>query len=212
MGNSLSVPRWARREFLAPIVRDISEAYLVEGRVPAETMDNLFDEAYEQGVVAAREYYDEYKELRDYLRNTKLEVSQEDAAGIPDFNDFRKSNFGRLNISTKSGKTNVDQVYQELSARWPEFFNEDRENNIPDQLERIAEVSKSFRIVEQTLDEYYGDRAADFRRYAKHDLRQPSPICWATCGTRSGMWRADRRRTAARHSPPWRKWPNCGQT
>ncbi len=170
MGNSLSVPRWARREFLAPIVRDISEAYLVEGRVPAETMDNLFDEAYEQGVVAAREYYDEYKELRDYLRNTKLEVSQEDAAGIPDFNDFRKSNFGRLNISTKSGKTNVDQVYQELSARWPEFFNEDRENNIPDQLERIAEVSKSFRIVEQTLDEYYGDRAADFRQYAKHDF------------------------------------------
>lgn len=173
MGNSLSVPRWARREFLAPIVRDISEAYLVEGRVPAETMDNLFDEAYEQGVVAAREYYDEYdehKELRDYLRNTKLEVSQEDAAGILDFNDFRKSNFGRLNISTKSGKTNVDQVYQELSARWPEFFNEDRENNIPDQLERIAEVSKSFRIVEQTLDEYYGDRAADFRQYAKHDF------------------------------------------
>lgn len=170
MGNSLSVPRWARREFLAPIVRDISEAYLVEGRVSAETMDNLFDEAYEQGVVAAREYYDEYKELRDYLRNTKLEVSQEDAAGIPDFNDFRKSNFGRLNISTKSGKTNVDQVYQELSARWPEFFNEDRENNIPDQLERIAEVSKSFRIVEQTLDEYYGDRAADFRQYAKHDF------------------------------------------
>lgn len=170
MGNSLSVPRWARREFLAPIVRDISEAYLVEGRVPAETMDNLFVEAYEQGVVAAREYYDEYKELRDYLRNTKLEVSQEDAAGIPDFNDFRKSNFGRLNISTKSGKTNVDQVYQELSARWPEFFNEDRENNIPDQLERIAEVSKSFRIVEQTLDEYYGDRAADFRQYAKHDF------------------------------------------
>lgn len=170
MGNSLSVPRWARREFLAPIVRDISEAYLVEGRVPAETMDNLFDEAYEQGVVAAREYYDEYKELRDYLRNTKLEVSQEDAAGIPDFNDFRKSNFGRLNISTKSGKTNVDQVYQELSARWPEFFNEDRENNIPDQLERIAEVSKSFRIVEQTPDEYYGDRAADFRQYAKHDF------------------------------------------
>lgn len=170
MGNSLSVPRWARREFLAPIVRDISEAYLVEGRVPAETMDNLFDEAYEQGVVAAREYYDEYKELRDYLRNTKLEVSQEDAAGIPDFNDFRKSNFGRLNISTKSGKTNVDQVYQELSARWPEFFNEDRENNIPDQLERIAEVSKPFWIVEQTLDEYYGDRAADFRQYAKHDF------------------------------------------
>lgn len=31
-------------------------------------------------------------------------------------------------------------------------------------------MSKSFRIVEQTLDEYYGDRAADFRQYAKHDF------------------------------------------
>lgn len=170
LGDSLSVPRTARREYLKGITRQLTEEYLQQGRVSQETIDRLFDEAYEQGIVVDREYYDENKELRDHLRNTTLEVSQEDAAGIPDFNDFRKSNFGRLNISTKSGKTNVDQVYQELSARWPEFFNEDRESNVPDQLERIAEVSKSFRIVEQTLDEYYGDRAADFRRYAKHDF------------------------------------------
>lgn len=170
LGDSLSVPWTARREYLKGITRQLTEEYLQQGRVSQETIDRLFDEAYEQGIVVDREYYDENKELRDHLRNTTLEVSQEDAAGIPDFNDFRKSNFGRLNISTKSGKTNVDQVYQELSARWPEFFNEDRESNVPDQLERIAEVSKSFRIVEQTLDEYYGDRAADFRRYAKHDF------------------------------------------
>ena len=170
LGDSLSVPWTARREYLKGITRQLTEEYLQQGRVSQETIDRLFDEAYEQGIVVDREYYDENKELRDHLRNTTLEVSQEDAAGIPDFNDFRKSNFGRLNISTKSGKTNVDQVYQELSARWPEFFNEDRESNVPDQLERIAEVSKSFRIVEQTLDEYYGDRAADFRQYAKHDF------------------------------------------
>ena len=170
LGNSLNVPRAARRDYLKGITREVSEEYLRDGRVSQETLDRLFDEAYEQGVVADRDFYNEYGDLRRFLHDTRLEVAQEDANDIPDFNDFRRSNFGRLNISTRSGRTNVDQVFQELSARWPEFFNEERVSAPSDQLQRIAEVAESFRIAERTLDEYYGDRAAEFRKYAKNDF------------------------------------------
>ena len=170
VGDQLNVPRMARREYLKGIARQLTEEYLQQGRVSQETMDRMFDEAYDQGVVVDREVYDEYKDLRDYLRKANLQISQEDASDIQDFNDFRKSNFGRLNISTKSGRTNIDQVYQELSARWPEFFNEQRESAPSDQLVRMAEVAQSFQIAEKSLEDYYGDQAADYRTWAKNDF------------------------------------------
>lgn len=169
VGNLLSVPRYAQREYLRDIVREISLEYLREGRVSGETINELFDRAYDEGVVVDREFYDQYEELRNYLRTVKLTISPEDSADIADFNDFRKSNFGRLNISTQGG-TNIDRVYQELESMWPEFFSEARESHPSDQLQRIADVAQSFQVVERNLDEYYGPEAAEFRRWARHDF------------------------------------------
>ena len=169
VGNLLSVPRYAQREYLRDIVREISLEYLREGRVSDETINDLFDRAYDEGVVVDREFYDQYEELRNFLRTTQLTISPEDSADIADFNDFRKSNFGRLNISTQGG-TNIDRVYQELESMWPEFFSEARESHPSDQLQRIADVAQSFQVVERNLDEYYGPEAAEFRRWARHDF------------------------------------------
>ena len=82
--------------------------------------------------------YQQYGDLRSYLRETALTISEEESRDIPDFSDFRRRNFGRLKLS--KGSTNVDQVYQELSALWPEFFDETREITPADQLEHIAQV------------------------------------------------------------------------
>ena len=169
VGNLLSVPRYAQREYLRDIVREISLEYLREGRVSGETINELFDRAYDEGVVVNREFYDQYEELRNYLRTVKLTISTEDSADIADFNDFRKSNFGRLNIGTQGG-TNIDRVYQELESMWPEFFSEERQSNPSDQLQHISDVAQSFQVVERNLDEYYGPEAAEFRRWARHDF------------------------------------------
>ncbi len=82
--------------------------------------------------------YQQYGDLRSYLRETTLTISEEGSHDIPDFSAFRQRNFGRMKIS--KGSTNVDQVYQELSALWPEFFDETREITPADQLEHIAQV------------------------------------------------------------------------
>lgn len=41
----------------------------------------------------------------------------------------------------KGERTNVDQVYSELAESYPEFFSETRENNVSDQIARIADVA-----------------------------------------------------------------------
>ena len=85
--------------------------------------------------------YQEYKSLRNYLRNTPMKFySGYDSSPIAyeNFNEFRKSNFGRLKF-TKDGLS-IDSVYQELAGLYPEFFDTERDNNTSDQLERIVEV------------------------------------------------------------------------
>lgn len=169
IGQSLSIPYRARRDILTNAVREMSEEYLSTGKISEKTRRSLFEEAYEAGIVQDREFLDQYQGLRDYLRDTTLRISKEDSADIPDFNDYRRRNFGRLNISTQGG-TNIDQVYKELSEIWPELFNEQRESTPSDQLNRISEVVKNFQVTERYLDEYYGEDAAEFKRYAYHDF------------------------------------------
>lgn len=91
--------------------------------------------------------YSQYADLRAYLRDIPLSISETDRHDIADFNDFRKRNFGRLNIRAKGG-TNIDQIYAELSAQWPEFFDQSRESHPADQLLRMAEVAEQLRQVD----------------------------------------------------------------
>lgn len=102
--------------------------------------DDIARRVVESAQVTENGAYQEYRALREYLRTSPLSISQEDAADIPDYSDFRRRNFGRLNL--RGGDTNIDQVYQELSEMWPEFFDETRENNPVDQLLHISEVAE----------------------------------------------------------------------
>ncbi len=92
----------------------------------------------ESAIVDDDTLYQDYSDLRQFLKGTKLTISETDAADLLDYNDLRKRNFGRSVIS--KGPTNVDQVYQELSERWPEFFDEARDTHPADQLQRIDDV------------------------------------------------------------------------
>jgi hypothetical protein len=84
------------------------------------------------------EMYRQYSDLRSYLRTTKLTISEADSHDIADYGDFRRRNMGRINLG--KGSTNIDQVYQEMSEMWPEFFDAQREINPADQLLHIVEV------------------------------------------------------------------------
>lgn len=114
-----------------------------------------------KAVAADTELYDQYSDLRNYLRTTRLIVSEADSHDIPDYGAWRKQRFGRLNL-TRGDASNIDQVYEELSELWPEFFNSQREISTADQLLRIAEVADTlYDITEYNPFSEYMEQAVD---------------------------------------------------
>lgn len=110
--------------------------------------DAIAQRIAESAIEKDDEVYREYSELRKYLKDTKITLSAEDAAAITDYADFRRSLFGKVNLG-KGEHTNVDQVYSELAESYPEFFSETRENNVSDQISRIAEVANELYSVSE---------------------------------------------------------------
>lgn len=102
--------------------------------------DSIAQRIAESAIAKDDEVYRAYGELRKYLKDTKITLSAEDAAAITDYADFRRSLFGKVNLG-KGEHTNVDQVYSELAESYPEFFSETRDNNVSDQIARIADVA-----------------------------------------------------------------------
>lgn len=141
------------------IAEDLASLYDYIARGGDETGELTYTEARsradaiaqriaESAIAKDDEVYREYSELRKYLKDTKITLSAEDAAGITDYADFRRSLFGKVNLG-KGEHTNVDQVYSELAESYPEFFSETRENNVSDQIGRIAEVANELYSVSE---------------------------------------------------------------
>lgn len=66
-----------------------------------------------------------YKEIKETLRNEKILISREASRDIPDYNQWRKQYFGRLNVKIADGDTGVsgvDAVYERLSGKYPGIF------------------------------------------------------------------------------------------
>lgn len=168
LGRVLSVPNAERHGKLRDVVHDLELEYLNSGTVSQEVRDELFARAYDAGVIIDREFYDQYKGVRDYFRTTNIDVGAEVQADIPDFNDFRTSNMGRLKIRTQYG-TNIDQLYQDLNERWPELFPDSI--IVPsDQLLKMAEAVQNIEVVQRSLDEFAGRDAKMFREAMRREF------------------------------------------
>lgn len=87
--------------------------------------------------------YEQYSDLRTYLRTTKLDTSSV-KADIADYNEWRKSHMGSMKL--RNDGTQIDTAYQELSDMYPEFFPADIVNPA-DELIRMGEVSEKLKKV-----------------------------------------------------------------
>ena len=86
-----------------------------------------------------------YKDVVNYLRGTRILINESAKSDIPDYNDFRKKYFRKLNIKVvPDGEYTdgmpLDSLYKELSSEFPEYFSEENETTQSDQLIRISEV------------------------------------------------------------------------
>lgn len=168
ISNSMGVPYHAKRDSLQPIIQEISDEFLRTGTVSQEKTDELFERAYAEGVVVDREFYDQYKHIKDHLRTNSVTISKQDQADIADFRDFRRRAWGTVRIVNEGGLP-VDSAYQELQEMAPELFP-DHITHPADQLQRMYDVGQSIAISEASLDSYYGEHAEEYKRWQKVDF------------------------------------------
>ena len=121
--------------------------------------DAIAEKIAESAVEVDDRAYKEYAGLRKYLKDTKLTLTAQDAAEITDFNELRKSQVGKVKFGTGE-HTNVGQIYSELAEQYPEFFSEQRDMNISDQVQRIADVAnRLYKVTEYNPFEGYMGQA-----------------------------------------------------
>ncbi len=105
-------------------------------------------------------FYRQYSDLRQYMKATPLTVTDRVKGDIADFGAFRKENLGRMRL-VNGKETNIDQVYQELSERWPEFFDETMQVNPMDQLLQMSRVLQEIGTITE-----YNPYSADLEQAA----------------------------------------------
>ena len=113
----------------------------------------------------------EYKELRDYLRTTRMVISEEDMSSIPDFTEFKRDQFGRLRIVKENGIP-VDQVYGELCEMYPELFDTEI-TNPADQLMKIADVRERLEPYDMMLA---AEETEQLKKQTAQDLMEISAL------------------------------------
>ena len=160
--------RFADRQYLRDIVREISDEYLRTGTITEERTQELFTQAYRQGLVVDAEFYEQYREIKRHLQTTAVTLSMRDRADVPDYQDFRKRAFGTLRIVNEGGLP-VDSAYHELNTMAPELFPESI-THPADQLMHMFDVGRSISRSEKNLREYHGTDARTFQKWAKADF------------------------------------------
>lgn len=105
--------------------------------------------------------YEEYSGLRKELRTRGISIAPEYRADLDGgYAETRKRMMGKLKL-TENGAS-VDQVYDDLSQRYPELFPEDIYNPA-DQMNRIIDVAGELQsVMGSAFEGAEVDRAADF--------------------------------------------------
>lgn len=169
LAENLSVPGQAKREVLRPMAEEALRSFFTDGQLDRAKLNDLFETAYQAGIEEDTQYIEQYGDLKKFIRDQKLSISENDRQDIADYNLFRKAAMGTLTIS-KDGLP-VDVAYQQLQEMAPELFPADI-TAPSDQLMQIYDVARGIQKVQKTLDEYYGPQAASFKKWQQANFTE----------------------------------------
>lgn len=169
LAENLSVPGQAKREVLQPMAEEALRSFFTDGQLDRAKLNDLFETAYQAGIEEDTQYIEQYGELKKFIRDQKISISETDRQDIADYNLFRKAAMGTLTIS-KDGLP-VDVAYQQLREMAPELFPADI-TAPSDQLMKIYDVARGIQKVQKTLDEYYGPQAASFKKWQQANFTE----------------------------------------
>lgn len=169
LAENLSVPGQAKREVLRPMAEEALRTFFTDGQLDRAKLNDLFETAYQAGIEEDTQYIEQYGDIKKFIRDQKISISETDRQDIADYNLFRKAAMGTLTIS-KDGLP-VDVAYQQLQEMAPELFPADI-TAPSDQLMQIYDVARGIQKVQKTLDEYYGQQAASFKKWQQANFTE----------------------------------------
>lgn len=169
LAENLSVPGQAKRDVLRPMAEEALRSFFTDGQLDRAKLNDLFETAYQAGIEEDTQYIEQYGDLKKFIRDQKISISEMDRQDIADYNLFRKAAMGTLTIS-KDGLP-VDVAYQQLQKMAPELFPADI-TAPSDQLMQIYDVARGIQKVQKTLDEYYGPQAASFKKWQQANFTE----------------------------------------
>lgn len=171
--SDLQTSKYSNKEILNQSVDEIiNEINNNNGKVSKEKADELFENLYDKLVKTDSDYYNQYKDLKEDLRKTKLFVPENVANDISDFGDFRKNNRGNLILTNDNSNVNIDTKYKELSETYPELFPADITNQ-SDQLQKISEVVRDIKKTETNVQAYLDkNMGSDYKMWAREDFNR----------------------------------------
>ncbi|MBR4726613.1 MAG: hypothetical protein IK080_01865 [Clostridia bacterium] len=125
---------------------------------PAESYDademhgifaNVAKQILNESKAKDTELFDQYKDVRDYLRNVKVYINPTVKAEIEnsfgDYNTFKRALTGkmmRMSTTEREGRMSLDQLWQELNEMAPAYFPADtNEGDMPEKLTYFFEAT-----------------------------------------------------------------------
>lgn len=143
MRRELGADVYRNGEAVRNAVRNMTKSYLETGSISEESRQRALETMLENGISVDSEYYDQYREVKNYLRKQKITVPEDVKRRIADYNAFRKRAFGTLRLTNKDG-IGIDTAYAKLREMAPELFPEDA-YNLNDQLLQMQRVAEGIK-------------------------------------------------------------------
>lgn len=163
ISNAFGVKYNDKQGIIKEMVKEISQQVKETGTVRPETITELVNMAFEKGTILDNEFLMQYPKLKKDLRSYKFKYMPSSV-----FQNVRNNYKGKI-FFAKDGM-DIDIAYKELSGRYNELFPADV-TNPEDQIERIASVYDMMEARQQSLDEYYGDKADSVIEFISADLQ-----------------------------------------
>lgn len=170
-------------------VKDVREGITELARMVPDVFSGNVEENYPAFEAKARELAEtiadasrqtqdvqkeQYNELRKWLKSERVKITDELKSDIPDFNAYRKSLMGLVTFSNDG--TGIDQIYKELSARFPQYFNEQEQMTQSDQLTHLADTLQKLKNYETAVsDKDYDAYVEDLTQQIVRDAQNLAP-------------------------------------
>ncbi len=119
------------------------------GDIDSKNIERIAMMLAENAQAVNESYVSAYKPIMDYLKGTKISISEADISDLGDAFSYVKQRLFPTITLAKEGGTPVDTVFQELSAKFPNTFNADEITHPADQVKAIAG------FIEEYRDNYY---------------------------------------------------------